>query len=258
MRVFGRFLYALLAVGFFLLAFTYSKDLMMTKYLEDVFGESLIDEDSEFPKYYYFYTSIPNYHNDTPIISIESNGYEIMGYEVLRVYIDNDDELVTEESIYLIVYSDTEDLSQVGYLYLENSTSEEAEGIGLQRFKTLNILNGINEYGTIYVVKDTFLEGNYDKIYLINQLEFTLVEEDFNVEEADFTIKAFIEDFYSVNNRLPTIDDLSDLSENNIFPNKPHVATDYAHIFYIAMGIYFIIIIFMTYIIYFRKKRKKY
>ncbi|MCK4551799.1 MAG: hypothetical protein KAU02_02695 [Tenericutes bacterium] len=258
MRIFGRILYALMAVGFFLLAFTYSKDLMMTKYLEDVFGESLIDEDSEFSKYYYFYTSIPNYHKDDPIISIESNGYEIMGYEVLRVYIDDNDELVSEESIYLIVYSDTEDLSQVGYLILENSTSDATIGIALQRFKTLNIINGINDNGTIYVVKETFLEGNYDKIYLVGQLENTLVEEDFNVEETDFNIKTFIEDFYSENNRLPTIDDLSGLTENNIFPNKPHVATDYAHIFYIAMGIYFVIIIFMTYVIYFRRKRKKY
>jgi len=109
MRVFGRFLYALIMVGFFLLAFTYSRDLMQTKYLEDVFGASLVDTSSENPDFYYFYTSIPDYHNADPIVSIDSNGYQIMGYEVLVVSINNDELLDITEAVYLIVYSGTED-----------------------------------------------------------------------------------------------------------------------------------------------------
>lgn len=255
MRVFGRILYAVIMVGFFLLAFTYSRDLMQTQYLNDVFGASLVDENSEYPKFYYFYTSIPNYHKNVPIISIDSNGYEIMGYEVLQASVNADNELELIESVYLIVYSDTEDLSQVDYLYLQDSETDNQTIVNLQRFKTLNIINGVNDQGTVYLPKELFLSEEFDTINLLDYSAEVLVSEDFQLSEADFTIKGFIETFFSENNRLPTIDDLDILQDNNIFPNKPHVADDYVHIFYIAMGIYFSVLIFMTYIIFFRKRK---
>lgn len=258
MRVFGRILFSIMAVGFFLLAFTYSRDLMMSKYLEDVFGASLVDENSEYPKYYYFYTSIPNYHNNEPIISIEANGYDIMGYEVLRTYINDNDELEVEECVYIIVYSDTEDLSKVGYLYLENQTDEETQVINLQRFKTLNILNGVNDRGTVYIPKETFFVEDYDKIYLVDEFETPLVDEPFSIQESDFINKEFIQQFYTTNGRLPLIEDLDAIANNHTFPNKPHVADDYAYIFYIAMGIYFTALIIATYFVYFKKPKKHY
>lgn len=258
MRVFGRILFSVMAVGFFLLAFTYSRDLMMTKYLEDVFGVSLVDENSEYPEYYYFYTSIPNYHNNEPIISIDSNGYEIRGYEVLRTNINSDNELEVEENVYIIVYSDTEDLSKVDYLYLENQTNEETLIIDLQRFKTLNILNGINERGTVYIPKESFFVEDYDKIYLTDKFANLLIDEDFSLQEADFINKEFIEEFYQTNGRLPLIEDLDAIVDNHTFPNKPHVADDYAYIFYIAMGIYFTALIIATYFVYFKKPKKHY
>jgi hypothetical protein len=256
MRVFGRFLYALLAVGLFLLAFTYSKDLMLQKYLEDVFATSLVDDNSEYPKFYYFYSSIPNYYKSDPIISVNENGYEIMGYEVLQTNIDSDNNLITTESVYIIVYSDTKDLSLVDYLYLENQNNGDTVDISLQRFKTLNIINGINSQGYVYLAKDLFLSEDYNSINLLNKNGELLVSTNYSLTASDFTIKAFIESFFAENNRLPNVDDFEALTDNNIFPNKPHVADDYAYIFYIAMGIYFTLLIVSTYFIFFKKRKR--
>lgn len=257
MRVFGRILYALAAVGFFLLAFTYSKDLIQNKYLEDTFGASLTDESGEYPRFYYFYTSIPNYHNNDPILDIDSNGYEIVGYEVLQSNINYNNELETKESMYLIVYSDYQALSKVKYVHLENDINDEVLDINLQRFKFLNILNGVNDEGTIYIPKDWLIDG-YTRIKLIDSEENILVETTFNMTENDFIIKDFIETYFLNNNRLPNIDDFSTIQNNNIFPNKPHIASGYEHIFYTAMGIYFSGLFISTYFIFFKKKKRNY
>ncbi len=258
MRVFGRFLYALIAVGFFLLAFTYSRDLMLTKYLEDVFGASLTDPESEYPKYYYFYSSIPDFHNDEPIIEIQADGYEIVGYEVAQASINNNNELEIIESIYLIIYSDTEDLSHFDYMYLEDTDTDTKTTINLQRFKTLYLLNGVNDSGTVYLAKELFASEDIDKICLVDYDDNVLVETEYTYDEDGFAIKEFMETFYDENNRIPDINDLDEMAQYNIYPNQTHVADDYVHIFYIAMGIYFVLLSLSTYLIYFRKKKKRY
>lgn len=258
MRIFGRILYATIMVGFFLLAFTYSRDLMQEKYLNDVFGSSLTDTNSEYPEFYYFYTSIPDYHNNEPIISIDSNGYQIRGYEVLQASINNDNILELTESVYIIVYSSNEDLSQVGSLFLENSSTSASEEILLQRFHTLNLINGVNDEGSVYIAKDIFFNDTYDTILLTDQEDNVLLETSFSLDESAFIISGFVQAFYDDYGALPTLADLSNVNDNHIFPNKPHVADDYIYIFYIAMGIYFAVLIFMTYIIFFRKRKNHY
>lgn len=258
MRIFGRILYATLVVGFFLLAFTYSRDLMTERYLDEVFEPSLTDPNSIYPKYYYFYSSIPDYHHSEEIFWIESNGYEIVGYEIAQVSIVNDTYVDVTESIYLIVYSDTEDLSQVDSLYLENQDTGESTLIYLQRFQTMNLINGVNETGYVYLDKDLFLDENIDRITLTDKNENKLVDEPFTANEEDFVIKEYMESFYDENNTLPDIDDFSDMATFNIYPNQTHIADDYVHIFYIAMGIYFVALILATYLIFFRKRKRQY
>ncbi|MBI9009577.1 MAG: hypothetical protein JEZ05_06050 [Tenericutes bacterium] len=257
MRVFGRMLYSLVAVGFFLLAFTYSRDLMLSKYVEEVFGQSLTDTSSELPKYYYFYSSIPDFHNDQPVIEIVAEGYEIYGYEVAKTSFDNNNNLIVHEYIYLLIYSETEDLSVIDYLYLENQTTEATIDINLQRFKTLFLLNAVNEeYGNVYIPKDDVMAGNYDRIYLVSSDDQNIMSTAFTIEESDFVIKDYIESFYDEFTRIPDINDVSDMALNNIYPNQTHVADDYVHIFYIAMGIYFATLIVTTYLVYFKKKKR--
>lgn len=259
MRIFGRILYATIMVGFFLLAFTYSRDLMTTTYIEDVFGESLTDTDSELPKYYYFYSSIPDYHNSEPVIEINSGGYEIMGYEVAQVSINNEEELLVEEYIYFIIYSETQDLSQIDYMYLKDSNTEEEFKIYVDRFKTLYLLNAVNDSGTIYISKEDVLSEEFDTLCLVSledDVEENILETSYTIDSEDFSIKDYLTNFYDENLKLPESSDLNDMASFNVYPYQTHVATDYAYIFWIGMGIYFAVLIISTYLIYFRRRKK--
>ena len=185
-----------------------------------------------------------------------AENYEIYGYEVIKTSIDNNNDLVVYEYIYLLVYSETEDLSVIDYLYLENQATEDTKQINLQRFKTLYILNAVNdEFANVYIPKADMVDGNYDQIHLVDYEDNTIMNTEFTIDEDDFIIKDYMEAFYSENGKVPDISNVSDMAENNVYPNQTHIADDYVHIFYIAMGIYFATLIVATYLVYFRKKK---
>lgn len=259
MRLFGRFLYALLAVGFFLLTFTYAIDLTANKFYKEVFGASLIDEDSQLPEFYYFYTSIPDFHKADPIISIDTEGYIIRGYEVAKAKINNNNELEIFEALYLIVYSDTQDLSRLSTLQIIDSDNiDNTESIWLARFKMLNILNGVNDNNNVYLDKELFLSNNFDKICLVDKDEVVLTENEFAISESEFTIKDSLIDFYNEYNRIPNEDDINKLSTYNIGLKIVHTNGNNqldGSIMIIAMASFFIILIIATYLIFFRKRK---
>ena len=254
MRVFGRFLYALLAVGLFLLVFTYSIDLTANKFYEEVFGTSLVDEDSTLPEFYYFYTSIPDFHKADPIISVDKNGYIIRGYEIAQAKIEND-ELIVSEYVYIIVYSSDQDLSKVDKIKLL-SDSELMSEFYLTRFKTLNILNGVNETGNVYLEKSFFLDANISAIELISDSQQILLSELYSVEETSFTIKENLETFYQEYKRVPLGEDLDLLEDDNIGIKIVHTNEENkldGSILLVGMVGYFLVLIITTYLIFFRK-----
>lgn len=259
MRIFGRFLYALLAVGFFLLAFTYAVDLTANKFYQEVFGNSLTDENSDLPEFYYFYTSIPDYHNATPIISIDQNNYKIRAYEVATAEIDEENNLEVVEFLYWIVYSETENLAALSHLSLVESTTQDIFTIPLNRFKNLNLLNGINEEGNIYIYKNLFLDNDFDKIRLVDKDENLIIESALSVEDSDFIIKNNLESFFQNQNRLPEQEeDLAILMDNSISYRLIHMNDDQfldGGIMLKAMLIYFAVLISTTYLIFFRKRK---
>jgi hypothetical protein len=259
MRIFGRFLYALLAVGLFLLAFTYSIDLTANKFYQEVFGASLTDEDSDLPDFYYFYTSIPDFHNSSPVVSINQNNYEVRAYEVATASVDEQNVLKTEEFLYWIVYSDSENLAALSHVSLTISDSEEVFTIPLNRFKNLNLLNGVNEEGNIYISKDLFLDNDFDKIRLVDKNENLMVESVLNIENADFVITENIEAFFQSYDRLPDQEgDLALLSNSNVGYRIIHINEDQildGGIMLKAMLIYFGVLITTTYLIFFRKRK---
>jgi len=258
MRIFSRFLYALLAVGIFLWVFTYSVDMTANRYYENVFGPSLTDEDSPLPDFFYFYTSIPDFHKSDPIISIDVDGFEIRGYEVAEANINNDNELEVIESIYFIVYSDSEDLSKVDKVVLSSSTETGKFEFLLTRFKTLNILNGINDIGRVYLDKSLFLETNFDKIELVDFNENILSQVAFNLEEESFTIKENLELFYQSESKIPEADDMNSLRDENIGIKLIHIDEDTqldGSVMLVNMVLYFVVLIITTYLVFFRRKK---
>ncbi|MCF7924902.1 MAG: hypothetical protein K9L64_07360 [Candidatus Izimaplasma sp.] len=263
MRVFGRFLYAMFAVGVFLLAWTYSIDLMRQNYYQDVFGASLVDENSALPDYYYFYSSMPDYHKDDPVINVDQNGYQVRGYEIARTIFDEDDNLEINEFLFILVYSDSQNLSNLDYLVLSENTGDDELKIKLIRYYGLEIRVSIDDNMSYYLIpKELFLEADFDKLEVLDSSENALVSVSaFSIAETDFTIKDNIEDYYLANGELPTSEDMDELAADNIYPRDSSVASndylikEYIHIFWIAMGIYFTVLIFATYFIFFRKQR---
>ncbi|MGD9761111.1 MAG: hypothetical protein AB7U52_01585 [Candidatus Izemoplasmatales bacterium] len=258
MRIFGRFLYALLAVGLFLLVFTYTIDLTANRYYEEVFGTSLTDEDSTLPEFYYFYTSIPDFHKSEPIIIIDQDDYQIRGYEIARAEVNEENIVEVIESVYIVVYSKTQDLSLLDRIKLVNEDNSLSEELYLIRFKTLNILNAVNEQGYVYIPKELFLDNNFGKISIVDAGDNTIIESDFNLFESDFTIKQNLEEFFADHGKLPDEDDIGYLSSEFIGIKTIHVDGENAlngGTVLLGLGIYFIILIIATYLIFFRRRK---
>ena len=258
MRIFGRFLYALLAVGLFLLVFTYTIDLTANRYYEDVFGSSLTDENSTLPEFYYFYTSIPDYHKSEPIIVIDQDDYQIRGYEIARAEINEENVVEVVESIYIVIYSKTQDLSVLDRIKLVNEENSVSEEMYLIRFKTLNILNAVNEQGYVYIPKELFSNNNFDKISIVDGSENIIIESDFSLSESDFTIKQNLESFFAEKSKLPDEDDIEELSSEFIGIKTIHIDEENAlngGTVLLGLGIYFVILIIATYLIFFRRRK---
>ncbi|MFW5888877.1 MAG: hypothetical protein ACOCUD_00700 [Bacillota bacterium] len=263
MRVFGRFLYAMFAVGVFLIVWTYSIDLMRQNYYQDVFGQSLITEDSDLADFYYFYSSMPDYHKEDPVISIDKNNYQVRGYEIARTIIDDNDDLEVSEFLFLLVYSDSEDLTNVDYIKFTDTSSDSELIINLIMYYGLDIRVSIDDNMSYYLIaKELFLAADFDKLEVLDSRQNVLVSESaFSINESDFTIKENIETYYQLNNDLPEAEDMDEIAADNIFPRDSSVASndylirEYIHIFWIAMGIYFAVLIFATYFIFFRKQK---
>jgi hypothetical protein len=258
MRIFGRFLYALLAVGLFLLVFTYSIDITANRFYEEVFGASLTDETDDVPDFYYFYTSIPDYHKSEPIISIDQEGYQIRGYEVARAEINEQQQLEITESIYIIVYSDTKDLSLLSELSLIEADTQNEFIIPLTKFKTLNILNGVNDKGQVYIPKELFFDNNFDEINLVGKDESIIIESPLSIDNSDFTIKQNLEDFYEQYEALPTEETIDNLQDDNISIKIIHLDEENqlnGSVLMVNLAMYFIALALATYLIFFRRRK---
>lgn len=263
MRIFGRFLYAMFAVGVFLLVWTYSIDLMRQNYYQDVFGESLVDEESDLPDFYYFYSSMPDYHKEDPVISLDQNDYQVRGYEIARTILDDNNNLEINEFLFLLVYSESHDLTDLDYIKFSDTSSEEELRVTLIMYYGLDIRVSIDDNMSYYLIpKELFLESDFDKLEVIDSNQNVLVSESaFSINETDFTIKENIENYFQNNQELPEEEDMDELDSDNISPRDTTVASNdylirgYIHIFWIAMGIYFTVLIFATYFIFFRKQK---
>ena len=265
MRIFGRFLYALFAVGVFLLAFQYSIMTMREMYYEDVFGGSLTDETSDLPDFYYFYATLPDYHKSDPIIELDQDGYQIRGYEIARTTIE-DNELDVEETIFFIVYHDNPDeLMKVDRILINNDDPRNQIEVHLGRYRDLDILVSMDPLTSYYLFSkdDIDFSLNYTDMSLVDENNGTLSESVFILEEDDFTINENLQAYFNTHQALPTADTIDELSDPDIeirdedITNNNYVVDEYIYVMGIIMGIYFVVLIVSTYLIFFKKWKKK-
>lgn len=265
MRVFSRFLYALLAVGVFLLTFQFSIMQMREKYYDDIFGASLVDETSNLPEFYYFYASLPDYHKREPLISIDQDGYQLRGYEIARTSIE-EDTLIVEEAILFIIYNqDSNLLTLVDEIVISNDNPENNININLGRYHDLDILVSMDAQTSYYLVsKDLFdFSLNYTDISVMTSSHNVVLNDDFNITNEDFTIKENLDVYYDQYQELPTDGDLGLLDDSNIdikeqvVTSNNYVVDTYLYLMGIYMGIYLILLIVTTYLIFFRKRKTR-
>ncbi|HKL47539.1 MAG TPA: hypothetical protein VJ878_02630 [Candidatus Izemoplasmatales bacterium] len=262
MRVFGRILYAMLAVGLFLGALLISISLMRKQYFSDVFGGSLTNQTSELPEFYYFYASLPDYHQKEPLFSIDDAGYQIRAYEVAMTEMVEDD-LDVEEYIYFIVYHDrVEALDQVDRIRISNGLVRDQIDINLIRYQDLDILVSVDSATSKYLYEKSQFEftNNYDQLLLLDSNDILILESALQLSDSDFIIKTALENYHATNGSLPDESDIDQLNgigvQDQDILNNFSVVDDYLYILGIVMGIYFLILIFSTYFIFFKKRKK--
>lgn len=263
MRVFGRFLYAMLAVGLFLAALSISISYMRRQFFTDVFGGSLTAESSDLPEFYYFYASLPNYHQEQPLLTINQSGYQIRAYEIATTEISEDNELMIEEYIFFLVYHENlEDLERVDQVRISNGLVREQIDIDLINYQGLDILVSVDPITSKYLYEKSLFEfdNNYNQLLLLDSNENPILESALNLSESDFIIKDTINAFYQTNQTLPDTSDMEDIPSIGIqdqeILNNYNVVDDYLYILGIVMGIYFLVLIFSTYFIFFKKRKK--
>ncbi|QLY40422.1 hypothetical protein HF295_06000 [Hujiaoplasma nucleasis] len=263
MKVFGRFLYAMFAVGIFLVAFQLSVQWVFQKYVEDVFGNSLTDENSDLPDFYYFYASLPDYHKEEPLIEINENGYQIRAFEIVRTEIKEDILTVNEFMLFLIYHEDPNALKDIDKIRISNGLTKDQIDIQVAPYKELDILVSIDldtQYIEYIINKDLIdFSKNYDSLLLIDQNQTTLFESAFNLSDESFMIKGNIEGYYEEYENLPE-DELNGIgvySQDKDITNNSKIVDEYLYIFGIVFGAYFVVLIVATYLIFFKKRKEK-
>lgn len=265
MKVFGRFLYALMAVGIFLWVFQLSIMDMRVRYYEEVFGESLVDETSDLPDFYYFYATLPGFHNSDPVISFDQDGFQVRAYEVAITSIEEDTLDIEENLLFIVYHQDPEQLQGVDKLLITSNDARDQIDIELGRYHNLDILVSMDPNTSYYLFDKEAIDFslNYTKVSLTDPNYNVVTESVFTLTEDDFVIEDLLLAYYNDHSDLPTLETISDLNEPNIdvqdqeITNNSFVVDEYIYIMGIYLGIYLLVLIVTTYLVFFKKRKKK-
>ena len=253
------------AVGIFLLVYEFSMMEMREKYYDEVFGGSLTDESSELPEFYYFYASLPDYHKNSPIIQIDSDGFELRGYEIAKVNYDEEGTPTIEENLFFIVYnSDSSILKNVYRLKVSTVDDSSSVEIRLGNYQKQDVLVSIDEVTSSYLVKksDFDFSQEYTTFKLLDSEGKIIIDKTDVLSEQDFTIKENIESYYALHQELPQWEDIDLLDDDNVFPkettvsNNYYIVDNYGYIMGIALGSYLLVLIISTYLIFFKRWKR--
>ncbi|MDO9629656.1 MAG: hypothetical protein Q7I99_07120 [Acholeplasmataceae bacterium] len=243
MRVFGRVVYALLAVFTFWFVLDYARGAMTINYFENEGAHAVEIHDDIF-----FYGSARDYNQRTALFETDSLGYTVSMYEIADAN-TRGQEIVVSSYIYIMLKSD-DLMNQVFYLRFSNGTDQL--DVEFMKFRTLNIMMGLNDLKTEFgIAKETILEKNYNEIMLLDQYKNTIFTKSISLEESDFIIEGRVTSYYEQNDRLP----LTELIDFDIYPAFTHEMDAYINILWISLITYLVILILSTYIVFFAKKK---
>ncbi|MGI6360107.1 MAG: hypothetical protein ACOX02_03610 [Acholeplasmatales bacterium] len=264
MKILGRVLFALLCVILFIFTLNYSEQIRVSKYFEK-YGTEALEEAKEDPTAYRFFYGTTGYHKNAPLYTITNGEYTIYFYEVVTLEQNKSQEKRVNTYLYTIVTSKTKPLTKKGNQLLlrfkdtsievENETYDKSYGdFSVVRFRNLDLFVAVNEEIRIHIVKDEFVNKNFDlvELYFVDEARNfdKLLSEPIMINEEDFTIAEKVLDYHNSPNTL--------VYTYNIFPKQIHVMKEYDYIFYISTSLVLVLIGIMTYFTYFFRRKRKY
>ncbi len=243
MRIFGRVVYALLAVFTFWFVLDYARGAMTIQYFENEGAEAVELEDDIF-----FYGSARDYNQRTPLFVSSKEGYTVTIYEIADTSIISE-EIHIETYIYVILKSS--DLMNNTY-YLRFSNGLESLDVELMKFRTLNIMMGLNDQKTEFgISKDIILGSNYTEVLLLDQYKNTIFTDSIELNQNDFILEDRLTIYYDENKILP----LTELTDFDIYPAFTHEMDAYINILWYSLITYLVVLILSTYLVFFAKKK---
>lgn len=244
MKIIGRIAYAGFMALLFIFVLDYTKGLMESKYFQKYAEVGLQETVSD---YFFFYSSVPDFHHDEPLLSIDQAGVEIRFYEIAKANV-TESGLNVEEYVYVLVYGKTADIPADAIIRLEGTTTLD---IALGRFRTMDLYLGVNDAGSVYLERDLFTNSGYETIGLVSDLSGVLMEAPYSLSGDDFILKDALTEYYLDTQSLPVLE----LTYAGIYPYIQHVGTEFAYIFWVGIGIYTVFLVSATFLLFFRKKR---
>jgi hypothetical protein len=243
MKIFGRVVYALLAVFTFWFVLDYARGSMTIQYFENEGREAVELSDDVF-----FYGSARDYNQRNAIYETESLGYTISIYEIADARITSND-IIVDTYAYIMLKS--EDVMTSAY-YLRFSNGVDMIDVEFMNFRTLNIMMALNQEMTEFgVSKEIILEKEYTEILLLDEYKNTIFTKTFELNTSDFIIEDRLVSYYNQNNILP----LTELTDFDIYPAFTHEMDQYMSTLWVSLIVYVVILILSTYIVFFAKKK---
>ena len=243
MKIFGRVVYALLAVFTFWFVLDYARGSMTIQYFENEGKEAVELSDDVF-----FYGSARDYNQRTAIYESENLGYKISIYEIADARITNNN-IEVNSYAYIMLKSDN---SMTTPYYLRFSNGVDTLDVEFMKFRTLNIMMALNQEMTEFgVAKEVILDKTYTEILLLDEYKNTIFTESFSVLESDFIIEGRLTSYYDQNEILP----LTELVDFDIYPAFTHEMDQYMSTLWVSLIVYLVILILSTYIVFFAKKK---
>ena len=256
-KVFGRIGYALLAGFIFVACFYYASTAMFEKYI-NVYGEETLNSTSS-EKFLFFYGPV-GYHKKTAMKSFVSNGVELHIFEVNKLMVNEQEEFKVDEFVYIVVYNGNEPIySSDDMVYIVSFVTSELDEFGenveimfrIQRFRQLDVSMPVNENGEALISKDALVNKNIIRVEVkewVYENPKVFLSETTEIKEEDFQIKEPLLLHYKDNDTLQGY---------GIYPKIEYDAKEYGYIMAITMSIYGVLLIGVTYFVFFHHKRVK-
>lgn len=237
-------MYALIVVIFFLFVVMMTENIRTELYFES-YGVTAVEQ-----KEHDFFYGAAGYHTKTPLVSIESDEFDVYFYEVVRKTED-----VFQTYVYILIYDHqnqiklSEDIEYFLSFKVENQ--EESYDIAIRQFRYLDLFVGAyldNNQMSALLPKSAFFNQAFSILEIISESETSvdiLMETAIDMKESDFIIEDIINDYQ-----------VSEYQTYGVYEAIIHKTDEFAYVSFLGIGGYLILVAVVTYFVFFFNYRK--